>query len=133
LSAGCAASTQSSPPQRGSVAAQPSTTPKAAILILHRAGSASGRQAAQRIAAEARRAGIEVAGIAAVPIVPKTREVRYLRSEDAFIGERLASRFYHRWGKAWQVREAGLDLKTPEYVTSEPIPAHTLEVWLSHR
>ena len=112
---------------------QTSTVPPMSVLFLYRAGSRAGRAAAQQLASEAYRAGVDVAGTSAVPVVPKTREVRYLRSEDAAEGQRLAARFQARWGNVWQVRESGSDAKSPGYFAPGQLPAHTLEVWLPHR
>jgi len=125
--------TDRSPDEKLVAAMRSSEAQMPSVLIFHRDGSASGREAAQRLAGEARRAGLDVAGVAVAPSVPKKREVRYFRSEDAADGERLASRFRERWGNAWNVRELGTGAKPPTYSTMEPVPAHTLEVWLPHR
>lgn len=133
-SAGCASDAE--PAARGGRpgAAQASAADApAAVLIRHRGGSAAGREAAQRIADEARRAGVTVTGIRAVPAVPSRREVHYLRAEDAAEGKRLASRLRDRWGGAWQVREPGSPKASPKASAVRPTPTHTLEVWLPPR
>jgi hypothetical protein len=127
------ASTQDDLRDKHAGIAQTSAVPPMSVLFLYRAGSVAGRAAAQQLAGEAHRAGVDVAGITAVPVVPKTREVRYLRSGDAAEGRRLASRFQARWGNVWQVREPGSDTKWPGYFATGQAPAHTLEVWLPHR
>jgi hypothetical protein len=133
-SAGCASDAE--PAARGGRpgAAQASAADApAAVLIRHRGGSAAGREAAQRIADEARRAGVEVVGIRAASSVPKKREVRYLPGGDAAEGERLASRFRSRWGNDWEVRESEAKTASSVKAAARPAPAHTLEVWLPHR
>jgi hypothetical protein len=100
------------------------TEPPPEILIQHRRGSAAGRTAAQRIAEEARRAGVKVVDIRAAAAVPGRREIHYFRDEDAGAGEHLASRFRRRWGNAWRVLASG---------PNAAVPAHTLEIWLPHR
>jgi hypothetical protein len=132
-SSDCGASAEGTVSEKRSAAAQPSTVPPVSVLFLYRAGSVAGQVAAQRLAGETRRAGVEVAGLAGVPVVPKTREVRYLQRNDAAEGERLAARFQARWGHSWQVREPGSGAKSPGYFAAEAVPAHTLEVWLPHR
>ena len=127
------ASTQDDLRRKYPATVQTSAVPPMSVLILYRAGSVAGQVAAQRLAGETRRAGVEVAGLAGVPVVPKTREVRYLRRGDAAEGERLAARFQARWGNVWQVRESGSDAKSPGYFATGQVPAHTLEVWLPHR
>jgi hypothetical protein len=129
----CGVSTDRGPDERLVAATRSSEAQMPSVLIFHRAGSASGREAAQRLAGEARRAGLEVAGIAAAPSVPTKREVRYLKGDYAADGERLASRFRERWGNSWQVRDFGSGINPPAYSTTKPVPAHTLEVWLPHR
>jgi hypothetical protein len=129
----CGVSTDRSPDERLVAATRSSEAQMPSVLIFHRAGSASGREAAQRLAGEARRAGLEVAGVAAAQSVPTKREVRYLKGGYAADGERLASRFRERWGNSWQVRELGSGVISPAYSTTTPLPAHTLEVWLPHR
>ena len=115
-------------------AGQPPIKAPAAVLIRHRGGSAAGREAARRIADEARRAGVRVVGIRAVPAVPSRREVHYLRDEDAAEGKRLASRFRDRWGNAWPVRKPELPKASPKVsAAAGTTPTHTLEVWLPHR
>ena len=114
------------------VAQAPARAP-AAVLIRHRGGSAAGREAARRIAYEARRAGVRVVGIRAVAAVPSRREVHYLRAEDAAEGKRLASRLRDRWGGAWQVREPGSSKAPPRASAARQTPTHALEVWLPHR
>jgi hypothetical protein len=114
-------------------AASAAPTIQTAVLIRHRTGSASGREAAQLIADEARRTGLRVIGIRPVSAVPDQREVQYLRDEDAAEGERLASQFRQRWGSAWKVREKRPGTAPPKALAALPAPAHRLEVWLPHR
>ena len=117
----------------GAAQASAANTP-ATLLIRHRGGSAAGREAARRIADEARRAGVEVVGIRAASSVPSRREVHYLRGGDAAEAERLASRLRQRWGSAWEVREPGPGTASRKKVSAVgPAPSHTLEVWLPHR
>jgi hypothetical protein len=133
-SAGCASHTEPSEAHgERPGAAQASTKAPAAVLIRHRGGSAAGREAAQRIADEARRGGVRVVGIRAVPAVPSRREVHFLRGDDAAEGERLASRLRSRWGNDWHVRELEAGATSSKKLAAGPIPAHTLEVWLPHR
>ena len=88
------------------VAATRSAEAPMSVLFLLPGWFGSRTRSGPALAGEARRAGVEVAGIAAVAVVPKKREVRYLRKGDAAEGERLASRF-RSVGKPWQVREPG--------------------------
>jgi len=121
-------------PAGAPAAAQPAAVQPAAVLIRHRDGSAAGREAAKRIAEEARRAGVAVVGIRGAALVPKGREVRYLQGADAGEAERLAERFRGRWGSAWEVRAPGSAARpAPMAAAARPAPAHTLEVWLPHR
>jgi hypothetical protein len=128
LGAGPDASTgrgeDASPEERHTAALRNPAEPPPEILIQHRRGSAAGRTAAQRIAEEARRAGVRVVDIRAAAAVPGRREIHYFRAEDAGAGEHLASRFRRRWGNAWQVLASG---------ANAAVPAHTLEIWLPHR
>ena len=138
-SAGCASHTEASEAhEERPGAAQASIKAPAAVLIRHRGGSAAGREAARRIADEARRGGVRVVGIRAVPAVPSRREVHYLAGGDADEAERLAARFRQRWGSAWEVREpaGSAAAAAPSALAARrPVPAraHTLEVWLPHR
>jgi hypothetical protein len=117
-----------------SAGAPAAARPATAVLIRHRDGSAAGREAAKRIAEEARRAGVAVVGIRAAPAVPKGREVRHLQGGDAAEAERLAERFRGRWGSAWEVRTPGPGAPpASKAFAARPAPAHTLEVWLPHR
>jgi hypothetical protein len=118
----------------GEPAGGPPEPPPVAVLIHHRAGSPAGRQAANRIAQEARRAGLWVACIRPEATVPAAREVRYRTGVegDGKAAERLAARLRDRWGNAWHVRAAGR--QDPECDGGGPAAIHrALEVWLPHR
>jgi hypothetical protein len=114
----------SAPDARHAAAMRSPAEPPPEILIQYRRGSAAGRTAAQRIAKEARRAGVKVVDIRAAAAVPGGREIHYFRADDVGAGEHLASRFRRRWGNAWRVLASG---------QNAAIPAHALEIWLPHR
>jgi hypothetical protein len=94
---------------------------KPEVLIYHRLGSTAGQRAAVRIASEVRKAGGKPIRIRATAQVPATRELRYLRAEDAAEGNKLASQFKGRWGNVWRVAALAPDAGSRRF-----------EIWLPH-
>jgi hypothetical protein len=95
----------------------------AAVVIHHRAGSRLARDAAERIADEVRKAGLEDAELRPEFAVPDRRVLRHAATEeDAALAKTLAGRFRRRWEHGWRVEP------TPDDVT----PIANIEVWLPH-
>jgi len=108
----------------GAAPAEPPEPPP--VVIHHRTGSTAGRQAARRVAEEARKAGATVRAISPGPAAPSRREVHYIRDEDAAAAERLAARFRGRWGNGWRAVQVE---QRPGAVPEE----QGLVIWLPHR
>jgi hypothetical protein len=94
------------------------------VVVHHRAGSPAAERTARLVAAEVRRAGLDIAAVRAVPTVPARRVIRFGRGENE-TAERLALRFQERWPHSWR-----LDASLGRDPTQSAPP---LEIWLPHR